>query len=236
MNSQHSNPDRRLAVLADPRRVSPELEAAFADDAELLALRQQVLRGSDQLAKAFGDVAAPAGLADRIILRVRYRQRSKWLVGIAASVLVAIIAIGSLRTDAPPPIALAMLKHVVEEAGELADDGQVSAATTQASMQRIGVRFNDLGYRIRHLAECVVDGRTGRHLVINTPDGLVSFLIMPQTGREMPGRVELANSGFQAVLRPADGVAIGVFADKRISIGAMEAIMHKTFFADAVGA
>ena len=97
----------------------------------------------------------------------------------------------------------------------------------------MGVPFNDLGYHIRHLSECVVDGRTGRHLVMSTPEGLVSFLIMPRRAGEVSKRLELERGAMQAVLQPASHVAIGVFADRRVSKVAMEAMMQRLFAAKA---
>ena len=225
--------DVRKALLADPRRTTPEIENAIRDDAELATLRQQLLNLNGEVAKALGEVIAPPGLADRIILRVRYRQRSRWMGGIAASVVVAMLSIMLLREEAPSTIAVAMLDHVVDNPDELADGGNVPVQTATASLGRLGVGFHDVGYQIRHLAECVVAGRVGRHLVLNTPDGLVSFLILPRHAGEMGGRQLLSKGNFQAVLQPAQRVAIGVFADKRISTKKIESMMQQMFLAPA---
>lgn len=233
MNALLTAQEAKQMLLADPRHNTPELESVIAGDAALQEMRRQLLRNSEILAGAFADVAPPAGLADRLILRVRYRQRSKWAVGVAAGVIAVSLTLFTLRQEAPSPIAVAMLDHVVEETGEWADNGNVSAATTQDSLQRVGVPFNDLGYHIRHLSECVVDGRTGRHLVMSTPEGLVSFLIMPRRAGEVSKRLELERGAMQAVLQPASHVAIGVFADRRVSKVAMEAMMQRLFAAKA---
>lgn len=239
MNSQDARQDVRRALLADARRTTPAIEAAIAGDATLSTMQKQLVAGNDQLAKAFAEVAAPAGLADRIILRVRYRRRSKLMAGIAASVMVAALALVALRPETPSPIAVAMLDHVVEETGELADNGNVSAQTVAASLGRLGVGFRDAGYHIRHLSECVVAGRTGRHLVMNTPQGLVSFLILPTMPGEVGRRQEMNKGAMQAVFvasaRPGaealSAVAIGAFADKSIDPKAMEAMLQQMFAA-----
>jgi hypothetical protein len=229
--------DVKRALLADARRTTPTIETAIAGDAKLAAMRVQLNAGNDQLAKAFGEVAAPAGLSDRIILRVRYRQRSKWAAGIAASVVAVALTLVALRPETSSPIAVAMLDHVVEETGELADNGNVSAQTVATSLGRLGVGFRDAGYHIRHLSECVVAGRTGRHLVMNTPKGLVSFLILPTMNGEVGTRHEMKKGATQAVFvaaaRPGaqalPSVAIGAFADKNIDPKAMEAMLHQMF-------
>ncbi|MEO8101832.1 MAG: DUF3379 family protein [Betaproteobacteria bacterium] len=229
MNALPTAHEVKRMLLADPRLSTPELEAAIAGDEALQQFRRQLLRNHDGLARAFAEVAPPPGLADRVILRVRYRRRSTWAAGIAAGVVAVSLSLFMLRHDGPPAIAVAMLDHVVEESGEWADDGEVSAATTVASLQRVGVPFHDLGYRIRHLSECVVNGRTGRHLVMNTPEGLVSFLIMPQRAGEVSRRLELDRGPMQAVLLPASEVAIGVFADRGVNKAGMEAMTRRMF-------
>ena len=230
MNSHEA----RRAMLANPRLTAPSLDAAMRDDASLAGLRQQLLQADERIAKAFSDVTPPPGLAERVILRVQYRQqqrrRSRWAAGIAASVVIAVAAIFGGRPESPSPIALAMLDHVVEGVDELADAGNVSVQTAQASLGRIGVGFRDAGYQIRHLAECVVAGRTGRHLVMNTPHGLVSFLILPTRRGEVDKRQVLHKGEFQAVLQPSNAVAIGVFASRTSDTRDMEAMLKTMFF------
>ena len=219
----------RKTLLFDPRRTTPEIEEALRNDVQLAALRRQLLDLNGEVTKLFAEVVPPAGLADRIILRVRFRNRSRWMAGIAASALVMVLSFAWLREPSESPIAIAMLDHVVEGVDELADAGSVSAQTAKTSLARIGVGFQDAGYQIRHLSECVVAGRIGRHLVMNTPDGLVSFLILPRHAEEVTGRQSINKGNFQAVLQPAQQVAIGVFADRKFNTKRMEAMMQQMF-------
>ncbi|MEP7154281.1 MAG: DUF3379 family protein [Betaproteobacteria bacterium] len=237
MSSSDSNPDIKRELLADPRRTSPAIDAAIANDPGLAELRQQLQAGNDRLAKAFADVAAPPGLADRVILQVRYRRRSKWAAGIAASIVMAATVLFAVRPETPSPIAVAMLDHVADEAGEWADNGSIPTQTVTASLGRLGVGFHDVGYHVRHLTECVVAGRTGRHLVMSTPKGLVSFLIMPTMNGEVGKRLHLSKGTMQAVLRSGErpgavtfrAVAIGAFADQSFDQKTLEAMMTQMF-------
>ena len=219
--------EARRALLADPRRATPELEEAIRLDAQLASLRQQLLAANDQLSRAFAEVIPPSGLADRIILRARYRTRSRLLAGIAATVLVAVVSVTMLGRDTVSPISVAMLDHVVENPDELKDDGQVPVQKVKASLAQLDVGFADLGYRVRHLSECEVAGRIGRHLVMDTPEGQVSFLILPKRLGELAGRELLRKGGFQAVLRPSDQVAIGAFGDRNMDAAKLEAMMQR---------
>lgn len=226
MNAQ----DARRTLLADPQRISPELEQMVCDDVELAKFRQQLLGMNDKLASAFGEVTPIAGLADRLILRTRYRRRSMWLAGVAAStLLVGALSVTMLRPEAESPLAVAMLDHVINEKGELADNGNISTSTARASLARIGVAYNDIGYQVRHIGECEVAGRIGRHVVMNTPQGVVTFLIMPQSKGELASRRVMNKGLFQAVFVPQKKAAYGVFAENKMNAQQLESMMGRMF-------
>jgi hypothetical protein len=235
MNSLHNTPAQtqaaRRALLADPRRVPPEVEAAINRDPALQQLRRQLLETDAQVAQAFDEVRSSPGLAERIILhaRLRNRRRSQWVAGLAASFLVAAAALFMLQPAADSPLALAMMDHVIEAKYELDDDGNVAPARVQASLAALGVQYRDAGYRVRHLADCLVAGRMGKHLVLNTPSGIVSFMIVPDNGQAMPKRQKLDKGQFHAVFTPQPRAAYGAFAEKNVSAAEMEALMKKLF-------
>ena len=123
MNPQDPRQEIRRALLADPRRTSPAIEAAIAADPSLAALRQQLTAGAGQLATAFADVAPPAGLADRLILRVRYRQRSKWVAGIAASLMLAAVMLHSGTPDDVRGYCKKIIDTIGKDGGFIMDTG-----------------------------------------------------------------------------------------------------------------
>ncbi len=199
-------------------------------DPSLIKLRQQLLNVNDRLTSAFDEVAPVTGLADRIILRSRYRRRSLWLSAMAASVLlVGALSVTLFRPEAESPLAVAMLDHVILEKGEMADAGHISAAATQASLARIGVAYRDVGYQVRHIGECEVAGRIGRHVVMNTPRGIVTFLIMPQNKGELASRRVMNKGVYQAVFVPQKKAAFGVIADAHMNAKEMESMMGRMF-------
>jgi Protein of unknown function (DUF3379) len=238
MNTTPNTPQQtraaREALLADPRRVSPEAEAAIRNDPALRQLRQQLLDTDAQAARAFDEVAPPPGLAERIILRGRLRvgSRSRWAAGAAASFVIAAAAFFMLQPqpDSPSsPLALAMMDHVIETKYELDDDDNVAPTRVKASLAALGVQYRDAGYRVRHLADCLVAGRMGKHLVMNTPSGIVSFIILPDNGEALPKRQKLGKGQFHAVFTPQPRAAYGAFAEKNISAAELESLMNKLF-------
>ena len=224
----------KRALLVDPRAHTADIDLALLADHGLAAWNRDLLKENAAMSAAFAEVAAPAGLAERVILRARFRQRSRWIGAVAAGFFAAIIGVAVLRPVGPavPPIALAMLDHIVESVNELNPDEGIAAPVAQASLRLIGIGYNDLGYRIRHIGECVVAGRIGRHLVMNTPEGVVSFLILPAANGEVAETLALHKGSFHAVLRPSASAqhAVGVFAAPAVSRKKMESMMQAMFF------
>lgn len=216
-------------LLADPRRLTPEAETTVAADPKLAHLRQRLLDLDGQLHAAFSEVAPPPGLADRIILHARYPRRSRWLMAAATACVAGLMVALLLPPVAHTPMALAMTRHVAEGADEWADDSGVGIAETQASLGLLGLAYRDAGYRVRRLSLCVVEGRVGRHLVLDTPQGVVSLLVVPHMGNEVRRRETLASGGVAAVVVPAGSVAIGVFARNGLGQGALEKVMRDVF-------
>ena len=228
-----NNMELRRLLLADPRHLVADAESQVRADPVLSALRASLLSTDNALADALGDITPPKGLADRIILRARHRRDARWGFALAASVLLAASVAFYTTANRPEAIAVAMIDHVIESPEELADDGRISGADARASLQRIGVSFRDAGYQIRHISECVVAGRTGRHLVINTPEGLATLLVLPMKAGELHRERVLSKGNFVAVVMPQSNVA-GMVAVAAIGPGAsnpkkLEALARQMF-------
>jgi len=202
---------RRLT--ADPRRLSGEDQAAVEASPRLAALRERLVRVDEEMYRILTEPNVPEGLADRIVLRARYGARARWRFALAASLLAFGVAIGvALREEPEPRLEAAMIDHVVEQVGELRDDSGIEPAVLRASVAALGVDVRDPGYRIRHLANCVIDGREGRHFIIDTPHGVVSFVVLPGTDAgEAP--VLLQRGRTHGYFMKRAGNTVGVFAD-----------------------
>jgi hypothetical protein len=223
--------EARRRLYADPRHLNAELEALLKNDHQLAALRERLLALDNKIADILGETAPPKGLAERVILRARYRRGPLWIAGLAASLaLVATLLWMQTPIETRPgPIVEAMVDHVIDEPDELADAGNISAENVTASLARIGVTFRDAGYRVRHLAECVVSGRVGRHLVMSTPQGLASFIILPLQAGEMARRSTIDKGSFHAVAIPQRGTAIGAIASQGVQAKQLAALAEQMF-------
>lgn len=224
-----NNTQLRRRLLADPRHLDADTDSQVRADPALSALRAALLSTNDVMADALGEITPPKGLADRIILRARHRRDARWGFALAASVLMAASIAFYSTANRPEAIAVAMIDHVIESPEELLDAGRISGAEARASLQRIGVSFRDAGYHIRHISECVVAGRTGRHLVIDTPEGLATLLVLPMKSGELPRERVLSKGNFLAVVMPQSNVAIAAIGPGAASPKKLEALARQMF-------
>ena len=221
--------DARRQLLADPRHLDPELDALVRADPKLAAFRASLLSCDNAIAETLSAVTPPKGLADRIILRSRYRHGARWGLALAASVVLAVVITFGVVPGRPETVAVAMIDHVIESPEELADDGRVSTGDARASLQRIGVSLRDSGYVIRHIGECVIAGRTGRHLVVNTAEGLVTLLVLPVSPGELARPRTLNKGNFVAVVLPQSNVAVAAVGPAQMAPPRLEALARQMF-------
>jgi hypothetical protein len=207
---------RRLAQ-ADPHRL-PAPALAHAEScvacAEFVARLRRV---DDALAETVARVPVPDGLAERILLRnpgerrpawpvwlhpARWARQAPWLHGALAAGLVlgvaALLALPSLRSDAG--LARAALAHVEEEPDTLRAAQVVTGADLAAALDSVGARLRgDIG-RVTYLGSCPLPGGEGKHLVVSSPLGRYSLVLMPARAK---GRATAEQGMHAAVAKPA---------------------------------
>jgi hypothetical protein len=222
--------EARRQLLADPRRLTPELRAAVADDPRLAAFRDRLLAADEEMHRVLTASPVPAGLADRIVLHARYGARSRWRLAMAASVAAVALAFSAYMVREPDPELArdtAILEHVAQNAGELAEDGRIEPAALRASVATLGVPVREGVTHVRHLANCVIDGIESRHFVVESARGIVSYVILPgASGRDASGGRMLSRDGFEALFVERAGVTIAVLAPKGASRKTLDAMMR----------
>ncbi len=224
--------EARRQLLSDPRRLSPELRAAIEADPRLAALRDELLRTDAELQRTLTSAPVPDGLADRIVLRARYGSRSRWGLALAATVAALAIGVPSYLRMHDRELELArdhaIIEHVAEGTNELRDDGRIEPAAWRTSVAALGVNVRDPGYRIRHLANCVIAGVESRHFVVEGPRGVVSYVILPGAKGDASER-ELREGAMHGLFVQRAGVTIGVFGQDGMERAELEKMMHAVF-------
>jgi len=90
----------------------------------------------------------------------------------------------------------------------------------------LGVPLRDGVTHVRHLANCVIAGIESRHFVVQSPRGIVSYVILPgASGDDASGRV-VSGDGFAALFVKRTGMTIGVLAPQGASRATLEAMMR----------
>lgn len=219
--------DARRQLLADPHHLDAQLEAQLRADANLAALRASLLACDNAIAEELVTVVPPKGLSDRIILRARYRKSARWGLALAASTLLAAAITFGLMPGSPEAVSVAMIDHVIASPEELADDGVVSNERARASLQQIGVSLRGSGYLIRHIGECVVAGRVGRHIVVNTTAGLVTLLVLPTSSGELSRQRTLNKGNFVALILPQPKLAVAVVGSSGMAPSQLESLARQ---------
>lgn len=214
----------RRRVGAEPAASDADIEAHRRDCASC-ARYQDELRAMDAvIGRALrieppSKVTVPAAAADPTAPRRR-------LFAIAAS-LVAGIAIGIVLLVGAPreSVAREVMDHVTrEEAESLAVTQPLAPAALAEVLDPDGTRLRpDIG-DVTFAARCVFDGRVVPHLVVRTPEGPVTVLMLRH--REIGKAMRFAEQGYAGVVMPAPKGSIAVVGE---GIADLDAVARKVY-------
>jgi hypothetical protein len=189
----------RRRVGAEPALSGPEFDA-HRRECPGCARWQDELRAMDALAaRALAVDAARLALPPGRGSGAGRRQR---FFAIAASVTVGLAVGLALLVSGPrESIAREVVDHVAHEPGALAATGPVTAAALAGVLDPEGARLRPGVGDVTFAARCVHQGHVVPHLVVRTPSGAVTVLLLRH--REVDGPVRFEEQGFAGVVLPA---------------------------------
>ncbi len=204
--------DFRRAAGAGPRALPLEAMAHAAVCAACHAVlerqRDLDLRLEDALR-----IPVPEGLAERVLVArgaTRARMRPTWAVA-AGIVLVAALAWAVPPLFAGHGLAGEALAHVHEEPQSFRIRMSPPAALLATDLAAQGLRLAaDLG-EVTYATLCPMATGTARHLVISTPEGPVTLLLLPRDG-ERRARAQRGAPGFTAIALAAPRGSVAIVA------------------------
>jgi hypothetical protein len=226
----------RRTKLAAPHRMSPELAEHARDCFPCAAFAQEIDAFEQRLIHA-ARVDLPDGLTERIILRhqrhtlprrayasirlalvaAAARRRGPLLAYAALVTLALVVTLtvavvdGTRHPQGRYALADRMIAHVVAEPGVLSARDNVALVEFELAFARYGAQVQGPVGEIQHLAECVIDGVIGQHMVVHTPYGTASLLLIPErVGAGIPPRTA---GGYTAIVVPLRGGSLGIVAD-----------------------
>jgi len=222
---------RRLA-LADPQHPGPsalEHEAACPACARFyLDLRQQ----EESLYQALS-IPVPDGLADRILLGARPRLLDRftsvgvWLPALAATLVLALGLNFMLpRGMSPETLAAGVIDHVRHEPEVLAAEQAVPAVKLVRAFERSGGEFINApaqaAIQASYAGRCPLPGGgTGEHIVLKTPQGKVTLILMPT--KPVSDALRLFKAGLAVSILPAGEGSIALVAESDALVRGAEA-------------
>lgn len=195
----------RRAKLADPRRLPPEAQAHLAACAACAAFAREVDESEQDLERALS-VGVPDGLADRLVFH-SLRPRRAWRAwALAASIAVAAalgFLVAALMQKPDDTYARLAIEHVVMEPESLTTTRNADPQAFRKVVEEFGAQLAALPGEVRYVRLCPVGDGMGWHVVFETPQGLVTLLLVP--GQKLPG-VETASAvNLSALARPVRG-------------------------------
>jgi hypothetical protein len=189
----------RRQVGAEPSLAGPAFDA-HRRECPACARYQDELRAMDALAaRALALDAARLALPKGRGAGAGRRQR---FFAIAASVTAGIAVGFALLVGGPrESVAREVVDHVMHEPGALAATAPVGPAALAGVLDPDGTRLRPGVGDVTFAARCVHQGHVVPHLVVRTPSGAVTVLLLRH--REVDEPVRFEEQGFAGVVLPA---------------------------------
>ena len=131
---------------------------------------------------------------------------------IAAS-LVAGAAVGVVLLVGAPRASIAreVIGHVEHEPGAMNATAPVAPAALAEALQPDGARLHPGAGDVTFAARCIFDGHVVPHLVVQTPQGPVTVLMLRHRTLDEP--LHLSESGYEGVVLPAPRGSIAIVGE-----------------------
>lgn len=205
--------DARFALAADPSNMDPQLAehldscepcAAYARD--MLALDRRLL---DAMTVPVPAIDLPSG--PYIAASAPPRRHVTRRLALAASIAGVAVLAGMLWIGVPrPSLASAVVAHMAHEPEAWTSTDWMPEAAVRQVLSRSGVSLQAGMPGISYAHSCWFRGRHVPHLVVQTPDGPVTIMVLPR--EDVAGRVAFDEGGYRGVLVPAKRGSIAVLA------------------------
>ncbi|MEO5698937.1 MAG: DUF3379 family protein [Casimicrobiaceae bacterium] len=204
--------DFRRIVLVDPRGLDPAAREHAAACPACAQFHERALELDDEVLDA-ARITVPAGLADQVLGAVATPSRlRRSLYAMAASVVLAVgLAVGAWYPH-DDPLARAGIDFVVdEEASAILSAKPADQADLQRVARALDVHLPDQLGTIRYIGTCPFGGVIAHHVVVTSPTGKVTLLLLPD--RSLSAPASASSRGFRALVKPVKGGSVAIIAN-----------------------
>ncbi len=221
---------------ADPHNQDPEFLRARESTPEFLKAAQDAEAFEDKLVRA-AKFSAPAGLLEDIRKISQDSTASStsttrwWPLALAASILISVGAVGvgwkmSHSWDSVDQYLVDHYRHDGQNLLDKSDLGQ--AENIQGILARFDVQAAPgLEQLIDVIKYCPTPDGTGVHMVLNTTEGLVTIIYMPET--EVTDRETVEFDDMRAMLVGLEKGSAIIIGSQQQSISELYSFIHESF-------
>ncbi|OGA14333.1 MAG: hypothetical protein A3H32_04910 [Betaproteobacteria bacterium RIFCSPLOWO2_02_FULL_63_19] len=215
--------DLRRAAMLDPRRLDTEALAHVERCDACRDFLAQALELEAQIEHALR-TPVPHGLEARVVRNALESPRFTRRHALAAGLALATAAGVALLWKRNDPLALAGIDFVVfEEAQAIADAKPADVKVLARVVREMGVSLPAQLGEIRYVGTCPFDGLTAHHVLVKTPLGKVTLLLIPS--RPLASRAVASAHGFEAAVVPAAVGSVAIIASTPRSIARAETLL-----------
>jgi hypothetical protein len=219
--------DFRREKLADPQRISAAARAHEGSCPLCQAFARRIDNNEARIARVL-QVPTPDGLSDRVIMGVTHGRAQPWrLFALAATVVMSFgVGLQLWREGPQHEYARFAIEHVMHEPESFTEHRLADPAEFRYVLARFGAELEAPVGKVRYMKLCPVPEGTGWHIVIDTPKGMVTLLLVP--GQKPGGQhLDASMHGSVAKAVPAGQGYYALVADSQQTLDAA-ADMFKT--------
>ena len=200
----------RREVLVDPRRPSEEAGTHAAECATCAQFRAETLKLDEILCTGLS-VPLPHGFEERIARNAMAPDagsRRSFMAMAASLVLGTAIGAGAYVAQRDDPLARAGIDFVIDqEVGAILTSKPSDPAALQSVARALDVQIPKIG-EVRYIGTCPFQGTIAHHVVIMTPEGKATLLLLPE--RAVEGKARASARGLRAVVAPAGAGSVAI--------------------------
>jgi hypothetical protein len=211
--------EARLLIGAEPRAVpTPELTAHLATCAECTQFQREMIMLDGNIRRALEQepVAAPP-VAVASVTRISTARTARpakpsrvwsgWAWA-ASAAIASVLVIWALRPG--DTLARDLVTHVEYESDSWSSDHPVPTARVSDILAKAGVALDMSSEKVMYARNCLFRGHVVPHLVVTTPRGPVTVLILPR--ENVSHRTTFHEDGMTGVITPAPHGSIAILA------------------------
>lgn len=211
----------RRQLLEDPYQSNDDLLEHEANCSECAAFSRKIRTQEAALRTLLKSPSPPPELAGKIRLGIEMEHRADagrrvWFAAAASVLLMVGASMLSLFTERYQrehmSLAQNVIYHINDEARHLREPGPASPQRVHTVLARFGAELvGDIG-RINFAAECVMQNRTGVHLILRGKQGPVTVFFMP--GVQTSGAIPVGSQRFQGEIVPTRWGSLAVIGEQ----------------------